>query len=125
MPRRVLKYMRLRDQLLKHKSFLQKLDKVKSKDKIKSIISEATPQEILVLCNLIVAHFDEPQEIKFERKVARKIKTSRYYNFIKKHFDPQKVLPTSAEGRKYLFRIASLIKLFTNNILSSSNIFPK
>ena len=112
--------MRLRTKLLEQRPFLLKLHKAKAPIKIKSILSEASPKEIFVLCSLIAAHFG-PKGIKLKHKYYKKIRASGNFSFIKKHFDSEKKLPQSSEARQYLFRIASLLRFFTGSIFSTNN----
>ena len=78
MPRRPFKLLVLRHKLLESKDFLQQINAAKNRNKVKSILFEATLQNLLTLEALIIAYFDKDQGIPLDRKSFQKLKRSGY-----------------------------------------------
>ena len=110
----------------KHKHHRKKRNKAKeggrrkrkkNKEKLKSVLFEASPQDLLTLESLIIASFDE-QEIPFSDSDYRKLERSGLLEFIKKKFKP-KIEHSFPQTKKLLLKIAPVLKIFTQNSVAS------
>ena len=117
MPRRSFKFFTLQKKLHKSKDFLKKINATKNKEKLKSVLFEASPQDLLTLESLIIASFDE-QEIPFSDSDYRKLERSGLLEFIKKKFKP-KIEHSFPQTKKLLLKIAPVLKIFTQNSVAS------
>ena len=55
--------MSLRQKIVEEKDFIRKINRSKNSPAIKRIILGATPQQVRLLQNVIIAHFDPKQQV--------------------------------------------------------------
>ena len=110
--------MQLRQQIIKHKDFLRKCSKTSHIGALRSLIAAATPEEIRVVQNIIIAHVDKIQSIPISSKSYKKLLLARKMKFIQKYFAPSKTLGAIEDARKIILKIVAVLRLFIKNIIS-------
>ena len=118
MPRRPFKFLALQKKLVESKAFLRKINATRNRNKLKSILFEATLQNLLALESLIIAYFDPDQEIPFDKRTFKKLKRSGLLGFIKNNFKP-KIKHSLVQSKKLLLKIVPVLRIFTKNSLPS------
>ena len=119
MSSRPLKHIKLRQKLLEEKPFLKKIGKSPNSAQLRKLLHDATPQQIRVLENLIIAHFSSPQ-IPISKANFKKLHGSRKLSYIKKTFVPVKSLGPLSDAKSALLKIASVLRIFVNSVLTTS-----
>ena len=118
MSKRPLKHFKLRESALEHKDFLRKINRAKNVADTKKLILKASPEQIRILENIIIAHFDPCQEIPINSHCFQRLKASRKLQFIKKAFAPLRFLNDVQEAKSNLLKCLTVLKIFTRNLLS-------
>ena len=102
-----------------NRSFLQKLNKSKTKNQIKKWLFEASSKEILLLYHLIIAFFDPDQgPIPLPRKKYNTIEKSKKLGFLNSHFASIKKVHSITEAKRNLLKIANIIKIFVSTVVA-------
>ena len=115
MSSRPVKHIALRNKLFSHKDFILRINKSKSKSKLRSLIKEASDNEIRTLQNLVIAFFDKyPIEISVRN--WQTLKRSGKVPFIKENFKPVRSLGTISAARSSILYILPVLKLFTKSV---------
>ena len=118
MSSRPVKHIALRSKLSTHKDFILRINKSKSTSKLRSLIKEASDNEIRTLQNLVIAFFDKyPIEISVRN--WQTLKKSGKVPFIKENFKPVRSLGTISAARSALLRILTVIKIFTKYVTAT------
>ena len=117
MPRRPFKLLTLNKKLLESRAFLKRINSTRNREKLKALLFEATPQNLLTLESLIIAWFDPDQELPFDNKAYKKLKRSGFWEFLKKNFKP-KIKHSLAQSKKLLLKIVPVLRIFTQNSLA-------
>ena len=118
MSKRPLKHFKLRENAIQHKDFLRKINRAKSIPDIRKLIAQASPEQVRVLENIIIAHFDPQQEIPINSYCFNRLKASRKLRFLRKAFAPVRILNDVEESRSSLLKCLTVVKIFTRNLLS-------
>ena len=113
-----MRHMQLRQQIIKHKDFLRKCSKTTQISTLRSLIAAASPEEVRVLQNIIVAHVDKMQSIPISSTSYKKLLLARKMKFIQKFFAPSKTLGAIEDARKLILKIVAVLRLFVKNIIS-------
>ena len=114
-----LKNIQLRKKLSQEKPFLLQIRKAKTNQQLRFLITNATNQQIRLLQSLVISYFSTP-EIPISPLNFKRLKLSRKLAFIKKHFQPTKILSSVAEARATLHKMLQPLKILVSNILDSS-----
>ena len=112
---RPLKHMKLRQKLIVEKDWLQKIHRTRPEKQLRKLIQEATPHQLRVIQNLIIAHFDPKQNIPIDQNTYRALKRSKKLKMIAKYFSPTKTLNAIHECKAILLKIIPVLKLFVSN----------
>ena len=104
--------MKLRQKLIAEKDWLQKVNRTRAQKQLRQLIQEATPHQLRVIQNLIIAHFDPKQNIPIDQKSYRALKRSKKLKMIAKYFSPSKTLSAIHECKMVLLKILPVLKLF-------------
>ena len=110
--------MQLRQQIINHKDFLRKCSKATNDRALRRLIITASPHEIRVLQNIIIAHVDKVQSIPISSKSYKKLIMARKMKFIQKYFAPAKTLGAIEDARNLILKIITVLKIFVKNIVS-------
>ena len=63
MSKKPLKHFTLRENVIQNKDFLRKVNRAKTVHALRKLVSQASPEEIRILQNMIIAHFDPQQAV--------------------------------------------------------------
>ena len=118
MSKRPLKHFKLRENAIEHKDFLRKINRAQSIPNLKKLIAQASPEQVRVLQNVIIAHFDPQQEIPINSHCFNRLKASKKLKFMRKAFAPMRILNDVEEARRNLLKCLTVVKIFIRNILS-------
>ena len=81
---------------------------------------QASPKQIRVLQNLIIAHLDELQSIPIDAGGFRKLKASGKLNMLRRHFSHCRKLCPLEEARQLILKVACVLRIFTRNVVGST-----
>ena len=119
MSKRPLKHMNLRQKIVSEKDFLRKVNRSRTARATKRVIAEASPEQVRLLQNVVIAHFDPKQSVPIDKHSFKRLRLSKKLKFIRKSFSPTKTLNCLKEAHALLLKIVSVIKIFTRNVLAS------